>query len=158
MKTIITILLLGLLSGCGLLRGGTGTGNPALPASPASAPLSTDSAALGILDSACEALARCHAEISKIECVSALENTSHLIQAIGAGSGGFSSLQDLAQAEISGSLSPDTNSIFQCKTELSNVSCSDPAMVNAYIQTNSDAYQDFDLMVPSGNGTCSTVF
>jgi hypothetical protein len=115
---------------CFMLGCGTDTGNPGLinPSSGMGTPIFVEQA----VASTCRKMMDCHPGLSEADCRHGLYSLNNLDTVFGLQDERYATLADVAAAELKGELSPKSDSAVSCLKSISQLTCSDPLVVQAY--------------------------
>ncbi len=136
--------------------GGTGTGNPYTANAPNG--LSTSPRSRAIQVGLCEVLVRCNSNLILSTCLYETSNLAGIESKLGVSSSPFLTFNQVISAEAQGRLAANTDSANQCEVEIKALSCSDPAVINAYQVANSSPFTEFSNAIPTGPNSCSEIF
>lgn len=142
----LLILLYTALTGCGL--NGTGTGNPALPAS-ASEP------AVSLFYFACMKISACNSTITAAECMSGILPLTTFAEKVGITVQPPPTVEEIENARAAGSLKADSGAEKTCTNDIGALDCTAPGLTSGYVAGAPNPYAGAADMMPA---SCTAVF
>jgi hypothetical protein len=149
MIKILNLLILCICIGCG-----TETGNPLLDPDH----LNSDQPVVGLLETMCLKLSKCHAGLTFNICESNVLLQDNIDTAIGLGDGIYTSYQAIIDAESNGEISENRLPTVQCYLDITNMKCNDSEVTNAYDIANPTDFTSVYKLLITGAGSCQDMF
>jgi len=148
----LSFALLCILTSCG----GTGTGNPG-PSDPGTAGSLPANGSI-VLSGICNLLTTCNPSLSLATCSTGVLAVTGLDVHLGLPSGQYTSLSSIITAENNGLITGNATAASQCVSDLSQLSCGNQAVIDAYQSGNANPFAQVPAMMPSGSGSCPAVY
>jgi hypothetical protein len=134
---------------------GTNTGNPGAtnpPSNPASGTVSGK-----LVSDLCVQIASCYTGADSTACENQITALSGFTAPLGSPANTYSTMSDLAQAEVSQTVSVNQQNFTDCQTAISQLSCSSSLIVQSYSQSNPSAYNSANVLFQA-SPSCAQIY
>lgn len=161
MRSILLIILLLALSGCGgSSLGGTETGNPGGPTSsiPTGANPNINNFATQMIDSICSKLSTCYPSLTSSSCQSGVLAVTNVGSSLGLPSGTTSTLQNIVDEENAGTITPQSTAANRCISDIQSLTCGSSTVGGAYSSGTAANFNRVYTLLSASSASCAGVF
>lgn len=152
--TVVSLFLLLSYSNCSRARFSNTNGDKIENTSTIGNPMTATVSKL--VTSLCKTITNCHGQVTNTQCQLSIYNTAGFSAPFGLDSS-FDTLASISQAESSGQLANNPNSADSCTQQIEALSCSSPAMQEAYVAGSTAPFAKAYALVAAGN-SCGQVY